>query len=95
MEDAIKKDPSSFLDLTKGLDAETAIEKFGVGSYITSTSQVVPKAHIGTFMTEVLSKIVGPAFAESVKLTQGARGGTFTFAFQGDLKLLGCNVTDI
>ena len=92
MEKIIKKDPSLLLDMSKGLDAQTAEEKFDVKKYIDVEGECVHKEHVGEFVKELLAKVVGPAFTKAVKMTplkgdSSKKTVTFTWTVSQDLKL--------
>jgi hypothetical protein len=93
MEELIKRDPSRFLDMSKGLDIDTAEEKFDVKRFIDEKGECVHKEHVGLFLNEVLAKVVGPSFTNTVTMAPSIKGDlrkktlTFTWTVAEDLKL--------
>ena len=91
----IKKDPSHFLDISKGLDVKTAEEKFEVKKIIDGKGECIRKENVGKFLTEVMAKVVGPSFSDAVTMAPTVRGDlfqktlTFSWAVSDNLKLLG------
>ena len=73
-----------------GLDVETVEEKFDVKRFIDEKGECVHKEHVGSFLNEVLAKVVGPAFTNSVTMVPLVKGDlrkktlTFTWTVADD-----------